>query len=164
MGHSWSWGLGGGGQMSMAACPRLVREAFAPITLRKRQTPEQEDLGATSRGLVGAEAVVPSPISTRHPHPHPASCSPNLRGRTRAEGPRRKLSSGRLAVHPGLCAHSHTARGMTRGPQGFILLDLEDLERVTSRQLLVLTDRNVVPNAVPPPELGVRLPEGRRGG
>ena len=158
-------GGGGGGQMSRAACPRLIREAFAPITLRKRQTPEQEYLGATIWGfLVGAKAVVPSPISTRHPHPHPASCSPNLWGRTRAEGPRRKLSSGRLAVHPGLCAHLHTARGMTRDPQGFILLDLEDLECVTSHQLLVLTDHNVVPNAVPPPELGVRLPEGRRGG
>ena len=45
-------------------------------------------------------------------------------------------------------------------PRGFILLDLE---RVSSHQLLVLTDQDVLPNVVPQPEPGLRLPEGGRG-
>lgn len=45
-------------------------------------------------------------------------------------------------------------------PWGFILLDLE---HVSSHQLLVLTDQDVLPNVVPQPEWGVRLPEGGRG-
>lgn len=66
---------------------------------------------------------------------------------------------GRLSTQ--VCVLIHTPEEEWCGTlQGFILLDLE---HVSSHQLLVLTDQDVLSKVVPQPELGMRLLEGGRG-